>query len=52
MEILAGEKFCCTLLAFVCVKMKVNWRQKPIEQVPENPPFLKKLLEKNFTQLN
>jgi putative transposase len=52
MEILAGERSCYTLLAFVCVKMEVHWRKKPIGQVPENLPFLKKLAEKNFTQLN
>ena len=52
MEILAGERSCYTLLAFVCVKMEVHWRKKPIGQVPENLPFLKKLAEKNFTQSN
>ena len=52
MEILAGERSCYTLLAFVCVKMEVHWRKKPIGKVPENLPFLKKLAENNFTQLN
>jgi putative transposase len=52
MEILAGERSCYTLLAFVCVKMEVNWRKKPIGEVPKNLPFLKKLAEKNFTQSN
>lgn len=52
MEILAGERSCYTLLAFVCVKMEVHWRKKPIGQVPKNLPFLKKLAEKNFTQKN
>ena len=52
MEILAGERSCYTLLAFVCLKMEVHWRSKPIGQVPENLPFLKKLAENNFTQLN
>lgn len=50
MEILAGERSCYTLLAFVCLKMEVQWRSKPIGKVPENLPFLKKLAEKNFTQ--
>lgn len=52
MEILAGEVSCYTLLAFVCVKMEVHWRSKPIGKVPKNLPFLKKLAEKNFTQKN
>ena len=52
MEILAGERSCYTLLAFVCLKMEVHWRSRPIGKVPENLPFLKKLAEDNFTQLN
>lgn len=52
MEILAGERSCYTLLAFVCVKMEVHWRKKPIGGVPKNLPFLKKLAENNFTQSN
>lgn len=52
MEILAGERSCYTLLAFVCVKMEVNWRKRPIGEVPKNLPFLKKLAENNFTQSN
>jgi putative transposase len=50
MEILAGEGSCYTLLAFVCLKMEVQWRSKPIGKVPENLPFFKRLAEKNFTQ--
>jgi len=52
MEILAGERSCYLLLAFVCLKMEVHWRSKPIGKVPENLPFLKKLAENNFTQSN
>jgi len=52
MEIVAGEKSCYTLLAFVCVKMEIHWRKRPIGKVPTNLPFLKKLAEKNFTQSN
>lgn len=52
MEIVAGERSCYTLLAFVCVKMEIHWRKKPIGKVPTNLPFLKKLAEKNFTQSN
>jgi len=52
MEILAGERSCYMLLAFVCLKMEVHWRSKPIGKVPENLPSLKKLAEINFTQKN
>lgn len=52
MEIVAGEKSCYMLLAFVCLKMEVYWRSKPIGKVPHNLPFLTKLAENNFTQLN
>lgn len=50
MEILAGERSCYTLLAFVCLKMELTWRSKPIGKVPTNLPFLKRLAENNFTQ--
>jgi putative transposase len=52
MEILAGERSCYNLLAFVCLKMEVNWRSKPIGKVPNNLPFFKQLAEYNFTQNN
>ena len=50
MEILAGERSCYTLLAFVCLKMELRWRSKPIGKVPKNLPFFKKLADDNFTQ--
>jgi len=50
MEILAGESSCYMLLAFVCLKMEVHWRSKPIGNVAENLPFFKRLAESNFTQ--
>jgi putative transposase len=50
MEILAGERSCYTLLAFVCLKMEVHWRSKPIGNVAENLPFFTRLAETNFTQ--
>jgi putative transposase len=50
MEIVAGEKSCYTLLSFICLKMELRWRSKPIGKVAENLPFLKKLAETNFTQ--
>jgi len=52
MEILAGERSCYTLLAFICLKMELTWRSKPIGKVPNNLPFFKKLAEHNFTQNN
>ena len=50
MEIVAGERSCYTLLAFVCLKMEIHWRSKPIGKVPTTLPFFKKLAEENFTQ--
>jgi putative transposase len=50
MEILAGERSCYTLLAFVCLKMELQWKSKPIGKVPTNLPFFKRLVENNFTQ--
>ena len=50
MEIVAGERSCYTLLAFVSLKMEMHWRSKPIGKVPINLPFFKKLAAANFTQ--
>jgi len=50
MEILAGEKSCYTFMAFVCLKMELTWRSKPIGKVAKNLPFFKKLADNNFTQ--
>jgi putative transposase len=50
MEIVAGERSCYMLLAFICLKMDLHWRSKPIGKVPINLPFLRKLAENNFTQ--
>ena len=52
MEIVAGERSCYTLLAFVCLKMEVHWKSKPIGKVAKNLPFFKELAENNFTQKN
>ena len=52
MEIVAGERSCYTLLTFVCLKMELRWRSKPIGKVPNNLPLFKKMAEGNFTQLN
>ncbi|MHA1360531.1 MAG: hypothetical protein ACTSRC_20615, partial [Candidatus Helarchaeota archaeon] len=30
MEIVAGEKACYNLLAFICLKMELHWRKSPM----------------------
>jgi putative transposase len=52
MEIVAGENACYMLLAFISLKMEVHWRSNPIGKVRKNLPFFKKIVDKNFTQLN
>ncbi len=49
MEIVAGENACCTLPAFICLKMEVHWKSNPIGKMRGNLPFLKKMAEKEFT---
>ena len=46
MEIVAGENACYLLLAFVSLKMEMNWRTTKIGKVRPNLPLYKK-----FTQL-
>jgi len=46
MEILAGENACYLLLAFISLKMEMNWRKTKIGKVRPNLPLYKK-----FTQL-
>ena len=46
MEIVAGEHACYLLLAFIALKMELNWRNAKIGKVRPNLPHLKK-----FTQL-
>ncbi|MEJ5348231.1 MAG: transposase [Desulfosoma sp.] len=36
MEILAGERSCYTLLAFIALKMEVHWSSNPLEKVRKN----------------
>ena len=50
MEILAGEKACYRILAYVSLKMELNWRSKPLGKVRNNLPFLKELAYEYFTQ--
>jgi putative transposase len=42
MEIVAGEQACYSLLAFICIKMELQWRSNPIGKVRNNLPFFKK----------
>jgi len=51
MEIVAGERACYALLAFICLKMELHWRSNPIGKVRNNLPFFKELALNNFTQL-
>jgi putative transposase len=46
MEIVAGENACYVLLAFISLKMEMNWRATKIGKVRPNLPLYKK-----FTQL-
>jgi transposase-like protein len=49
MEIVAGENACYTLLAFICLKMELHWRSNLIGKVQNNLPYLKNMVENNFT---
>jgi putative transposase len=52
MEILAGENTCYMLLAFICLKMELQWKSNPIGKVRNNLPFFQTMANNNFTQLN
>jgi len=39
MEIVAGERSCYTLLAFIALKMELHWRSNPIGKVRKNLPL-------------
>ncbi len=43
MEILAGERSCYTLLAFIAIKMELHWRSNPIGKVRKNLPIWSQL---------
>ena len=49
MEIVAGEKSCYTLLAFICLKMELQWRSNPIGKVRNNLPYFKNQALEEFT---
>lgn len=50
MEIVAGERACYTLLAFICLKMETHWRNFPMGKRASNLPVLQNLELANFTQ--
>ncbi len=39
MEILAEERSCYTLLAFIAIKMELHWGSNPIEKGRKNLPI-------------
>jgi putative transposase len=43
MEIVAGEKSCYTLLAFIALKMELHWRSTPLGKVQKNLPLWNRL---------
>lgn len=43
MEIVAGERSCYTLLAFIAFKMELHWRSNPLGKVRKNLPLWNKL---------
>jgi len=50
MEIVAGERACYTLLAFISLKMEVHWRNFLLGKRASNLPGLQTLANSNFTQ--
>jgi putative transposase len=50
MEIVAGERACYTLLAFICLKMELHWRNFPMGKRASYLPVLQSLELANFTQ--
>lgn len=52
MEIVAGEAACYRLLAFISLRMELQWRSNPVGKVRKNLPFLKDMAWNNFTQKN
>jgi putative transposase len=50
MEIIAGERACYTLLAFISLKMEVHWRTFLLGKRSSNLPMLQNLALSNFTQ--
>lgn len=43
MEIVAGERSCYILLAFIALKMELHWRSNPLGKVAKNLPLWKQL---------
>jgi putative transposase len=47
MEILAGERSCYLLLAFIAVKMEMHWRANPVGRVRRNLPLFREFTQSN-----
>jgi putative transposase len=43
MEIVAGERSCYTLLAFIALRMELHWRSNPLGKVRKNLPIWNRL---------
>ena len=50
MEIIAGERACYPLLAFICLMMELHWKNFPMGKRASNLPVLQNLELANFTQ--
>ncbi len=50
MEIVAGERACYPLLAFISLKMEVHWKNFLLGKRTSNLPVLQTLAHPNFTQ--
>ena len=50
MEIVAGENACYTLLAFIFLKMELDWRSNFIGKMRDTLPFFKELEGNKVTQ--
>jgi len=48
MEIVAGERSCYTLLAFIALKMELHWRSNPLGKMSKNLPFYKQIEAKEI----
>ena len=46
MEILAGEKSCYNLLAFIALKMELYWKNNPVGKVPLSLPFFQTIMRR------
>lgn len=50
MEIVAGEIACYRILAYISLKMEMQWRSNTVGKVGEKQPFFKELAYEYFRQ--